>query len=297
MTPNDTEMQGPSATDPSTATLTIGDLARRTGVSTAVLRTWETRHDFPVPQRLGSGHRRYSEADVDTVRTVLQHRDAGLRLELAIAAAVAQAEPSSPSVFAELRRRHPEVAVHRLRKSTLLALSWAIEDEFCARAQDARIYGAFQHQRYFARAEARWVELARRARSTMVFGDFTAAGPQPPGSRILKVDLGPQEPMQGEWAVVCDAEDLPAALTAWELPGQSGVPDRHRLFEAMWTVEPRAVRDAARVCTRVAQEHGVAEATPLLYELADEPRPGALDARSMTTLFNRVVAYVDRFGG
>mgnify|MGYP006137632743 CR=1 FL=1 len=34
----------------------------------------------------------------------------------------------------------------------------------CARAQDARIYGACQHQRYFAHAEARWDELARRAR-------------------------------------------------------------------------------------------------------------------------------------
>ena len=56
------------------------------------------------------------------------------------------------------------------------------------------------------------------------------------------------------------------------------------------------MRDAARVCARVAQEHGVAEATPLLYELADDPLPGALDARSVTTLFNRVVAYVDRFG-
>ena len=86
------------------------------------------------------------------------------------------------------------------------------------------------------------------------------------------------------------------ALTAWELPGQSTVPDRHRLFESLWTVEPRAVRDAARVCARVAQEHGVAEATPLLYELADDPLPGVLDARSVTTLFNRVVAYVDRFG-
>ncbi len=297
MTSTDHKLQGVEPLDSSSATLSIGDLARRTGVSTAVLRMWETRHDFPVPQRLDSGHRRYAESDVEAVRSVISHRDAGLRLELAIASVLAVREPSSPSVFAELRRRHPEVVVHRLKKSTLLALSWAIEDEFCARAQEARIFGSFQQQRYFAKAEERWEELARRARSTMAFGAF---GPddatQRPGSRIRKVDLGPQEPMQAEWAVVCDDVALPAALTAWELPGQSTVPDRHRIFEALWTLEPRAVRDAARVCTRVAQEHGVAEATPLLYELADDPRPGALDARSMTTLFNRVVAYVDRFG-
>ena len=306
MTSRTAENQGPRRDRPSAAPtgtpadaptgLTIGDLARRTGVSAAVLRTWEARHDFPVPARLESGHRRYAESDVDVVRSVLQHREAGLRLELAIAAARANAEPSSPSVFATLRQRHPEVAVHRLKKSTLLALSWAIEDEFVARAQRPLLFGAFQQRRYFARAEARWTELARRSRATYAFGEFGGTVPAAPGSGILSVDLGPGEPMGSEWAVVCDAVDLPVALTAWELPGQSEVRDRHRLFEALWTVEPRAVRDAARVCARVAQEHGVAEATPLLYELADDPLPGALDARSVTTLFNRVVAYVDRFG-
>lgn len=299
MTSIDAAAQDPAAdhaADHAPDSLSIGDLARLTGVSAAVLRTWETRHDFPAPRRLDSGHRRYAPADVDAVRAVLRHREAGLRLELAIAAARANAEPSSPSVFATLRQRHPEVAVHRLKKSTLLALSWAIEDEFVARAQRPLLFGAFQQQRYFTRAEPRWTELARRSRSTIALGDFAGAEAPDPRSTIVKVGLGPEEPMAAEWAVVCDAVDLPVALTAWELPGQSEVRDRHRIFEALWTVEPRAVRDAARVCARVAQEHGVAEAGPLLYELADDPRPGALDARSVTTLFNRVVAYVDRFG-
>ena len=38
--------------------------------------------------------------------------------------------------------------------------------------------------------------------------------------------------------------------------------------------------------------YDVAAAT--LYHLADEPGPGMADLRSVTTLFNRVVAYVDR---
>ena len=71
--------------------------------------------------------------------------------------------------------------------------------------------------------------------------------------------------------MVCDARDAAAALTAWELPGQDGVPDRDRLFEALWTVDPVAVRDAARVCARVAQRRGVAEAAPVLFELAGSP--------------------------
>ena len=52
------------------ASLSIGDLAERTGVAPATLRMWEQRHGFPVPDRLESGHRRYSEADVAGVEEV-----------------------------------------------------------------------------------------------------------------------------------------------------------------------------------------------------------------------------------
>jgi hypothetical protein len=102
--------------------------------------------------------------------------------------------------------------------------------------------------------------------------------------------------MRREWAIVCDAVDLPACLAAWELPGQTTVADRDRIFEAVWTIEPQAVRDAARVCAQVARSAGVNEAAPLLYELAEDPVPRALDVAGATVLFNRVVAYVDRLG-
>ncbi len=110
---------------------------------------WETRHGFPAPQRLQSGHRRYREEDVEAILTVIRHKDAGTRLELAIAHAMADAEPAAPSIYAFLRRRHPQLGVHRLKKSTLMALSWAIEDEFCAKADRATLYGTFQRERYY----------------------------------------------------------------------------------------------------------------------------------------------------
>ena len=94
--------------------------------------------------------------------------------------------------------------------------------------------------------------------------------------------------------MVCDAADYPAMLTAWELPGQSTVPDRQRLFEAIWTVEPAAVRDAARACAQVAQQLGHPEGAPLLYELAEDPPPPPAGLLAATSLLNRVVAYVDR---
>jgi len=284
---------GPIATTPA---LTIGDLARRTGLTPAVLRTWESRHGFPTPKRLESGHRRYDEADVALVERVLRRRDAGIRLEVAIAEAAASTAPETPSVFAELRRRHPHLLPHRLRKSTLLALSWALEDECCARAESPMLWGAFQEQRFWEPSVPRWNELARVARSTMVMADFAEVADADDPRRPTKVALADDAPMRREWAVVCDAVDLPAVLVAWELPGQTTVPDRDRIFEAMWTIEPQPVRDAARVCAQVSQQAGVAEATPLLYELAEDAPPRALDVAGAATLFNRVVAYVDRLG-
>lgn len=273
-----------SSTNSSTedAALSIGDLADRTGVSPATLRMWETRHGFPKPQRLDSGHRRYSEEDVSTIERVVQHKDAGTRLEQAIRRAMADAEPAAPSVYAYLRRRYPALGVHRLKKSTLLALSWAIEDEFCAKADQASIYGSFQRERYYRKAQPRWTELARVARSATALADF---GEDDRDASPVEVGLAPDAPMRREWAVVCDAPDLPVVLTAWELPGQTDVRDRDRLFESMWTVDPRAVHDAARVCASVA---GV-EAPP-----ASNP-PGAIaDPQAVTGLFNRMVSYVDR---
>src|SRR3954469_12712957 len=146
--------------------LTIGDLAARTGLSPATLRVWESRHGFPRPARRESGHRRYDERDVDLVTQVIRRRDSGMRLEVAIAgvalarAAVEEA-PGSPSVYAAMRRKHPGLQPQRLCKAQLLALSWAIEDECCARAERPMIFGAFQEQRYYRQAEERWRELAR----------------------------------------------------------------------------------------------------------------------------------------
>ncbi|MCB8957007.1 MAG: MerR family DNA-binding transcriptional regulator [Nocardioides sp.] len=173
--------------------LTIGDLAERTGVAPATLRMWEQRHGFPVPERLPSGHRRYRETDVPVVSDVLRRREDGTRLDVAIDRAVAQvraeAEPAAASVYAELRRRHPALQAHRLRKDTLKALSWAIEDEFCARATRPHLFGAFQRAEFWRPARSRWRELARVARSAFVLvdepGEVAATGsPRWPWRRV-----------------------------------------------------------------------------------------------------------------
>ncbi|HEY6931961.1 MAG TPA: DICT sensory domain-containing protein [Marmoricola sp.] len=267
--------------------LSIGDLADRTGVSPAVLRAWEARHGFPVAHRLPSGHRRYDAEAVASVAQVVRRQRAGIRLDAAIAEVRGRQGPAAPSIFATLRDRHPHLERPQLRKATLLALSHAIEDEFCARAESPVLFGAFQTPARYRGSAARWEELARTARAAVVLADFPAGGGSP-----VRVPLDEASPMRREWAVVCDSADLTACLSAWELPGQRDVPDHRRMFEAIWTVEPVAVRDAARVCAGVTRSSGVEVAG--LEEALDTPVAVTPDLRGVTALFTRALGYVDR---
>ena len=159
--------------------LAIGELAERAGVPAPTLRSWETRYGFPRPRRLEGGHRRYEPGDVALIQEVLRQRAAGLSLEAAIGVATARGAEGESSVFAGLRRRQPDLLPQVVRKSTLLALTRAMEDEYCARAERAVLFASFQRQRFYRRSRDRWTELARTALVTTVFADFT----EPPARR------------------------------------------------------------------------------------------------------------------
>jgi DNA-binding transcriptional MerR regulator len=272
--------------------LTIGELAQATGVAAATLRAWESRHDFPQAQRTPRGHRRYAREDVAAVLDVVRLREDGLQLENAIALArEARTEVPVAAVFPEVVRRHPAERTQQLRKLSLLGLSWAIEDEVAASGSRGHLFGAFQTWRNFSYARARWDELARTARSTHVFaldGDVTADG------GLHAVHLEPDAPMVREWTVVHDSPELPVALAAWELPGQAGLPDRDRVFESVWTLEPTAVRDAARLCASVAAGRGDEDARALLQgALAGSPVASSARPGTATRLAQRALAYVE----
>lgn len=59
--------------------MTIGELARRTGVRTSALRYYEELGLLPVPARV-SGQRRYPESAARVVGTILIYSDAGFTL-------------------------------------------------------------------------------------------------------------------------------------------------------------------------------------------------------------------------
>ena len=101
------------------AQLRIGELARRTGVATELLRAWERRYGLLSPTRTEAGYRLYSAADVSRVRRMRELLATGLSAKEAAAAALEQpitgvsTNPESES--AELRQaieRLDDAAVH-----------------------------------------------------------------------------------------------------------------------------------------------------------------------------------------
>ncbi|SED29226.1 MerR HTH family regulatory protein [Nocardioides exalbidus] len=272
----------------SRVSLTIGDLATRTGVPVATLRSWEKRYGFPRPSRQPGGHRRYSESDVDAVHAVLERRRSGLSLAAAVQRGV-EPPTRSGSLFAELRRRHPVLRPQLLSRRTLVSMSHAIEDECCARAADPVLFGGFQRETFLRPSYARWRELARTARLTTVFVDLH--GEAPADEVLVEIPLPHESPLQREWFVVCDAADLPACLVAVERPGQPA--DGERVFEAVWSVDPVVVRDASTLCGALADELRTDWREGADPEPLGEPVPASDDLRRVSDLFDRMIDYLD----
>ena len=228
----------------------IGEVVERTGVAEATLRMWERRYGFPTPERLASGHRRYSEREIERIRTVAAKRAAGLSLPVAIQQARTEGSQPVTSVYAALRRRHPDLEPRVLLKPMMLALSRAIEDEALARAERLMVFGSFQREHFYRQAQLRWRELARTADVAAVFADF----PRLRAARHAPVEVPvPREhPLNREWALVCEGQDFALCLSGWEPPESGRDADMMRRFEAIWSVEPEVVREASRICCAIA---------------------------------------------
>lgn len=275
--------------------LSIREAVERTGVTQATLRVWEDRYGFPAPARLPSGHRRYSERDIELVRRVVADRESGAGLREAIDRAIRGLEAPARSLYATLRQIRPDLAACRLTKRTLRALSQAIEDESLSRAELPLLFGSFQRERHYRRAESRWREFARTAELTVAFADFKLTSNPTGGPIEIPVDRG--GPLTREWAIVCDAPDHGACLAAWEIPGDADAGDDERVFESIWSVEPAVVRAAARICADIAGAQQPSLVETVRTRLV---RPATQIATRQLTLAgaitNRTLSYLDDGG-
>jgi DICT domain-containing protein len=276
--------------------LAIKDVAQRTGIAAGTIRMWEQRYGFPAPGRTSSGYRRYSEDDVETLRKVLALRHRGLSVPAAIERAQdTRGGPSDhPSIYAAVAALDHGARPQVLRKSTLVALSRAIEHETLAHAAAPLVFGAFQREAFYRQVGARYRRLALHADAATVFADFPAV--RHPRGGPAEIPIDPADALGNEWAVVVDAPGYSACLLAWEQPGVTepgGAGDGERRFEAIWTLDPEATRRAAQVAARLAGRADPAYGEHLAELLADRPLAFEEPAHALTALTNRMVAYLE----
>lgn len=272
----------------------IGVLAARTGVTPGVLRTWGNRFGFPAGGRSATGHRRYSDADVEQVRRVLEARDTGIPLRMAIDAVTEHAEQHRvDSVHAALAARFPDLRTQRLGRRPLLAVSHAVEDEALARADRPVVLGAFQEGHRYERSRHRWEELARTASWSAVVADFDDRLAADPAARPARCQLPADSPMRREWTVATLSPSHAAVVSAWEVPAAPGA---EPVFEAIISTHRPAVVVAARVLRDAAQAAGAqppAAVDRLLESATSGPATSSVDADRM---WLRTLARLDREG-
>jgi len=284
-------MEG-KAQDPST--LTTAQLAQRTGVPPGTLRMWELRHDFPQPARLAGGHRRYSERDVEAVLNVVSLREQGLSLAPAIASAVAASRTPPLSIFAGLAQRRPDLQPMMLAKPSMLALTRAIEDEYCAAAGAGVLVGSFQRARFYRQSERRWRELARTARLAVALADFKALRHR--SGALVEVPIGRDDPLAREWAIVVRAPGTSACLAAWEIPEAHARADSDRRFEALWSPEGDLAVAAISVAAELIEPLAPSVAERLQATARDPIAPAAPEARAAARQAHRMLAYLAEAG-
>jgi DICT domain-containing protein len=275
---------------PSPGHLSTAQLAERTGLPAGTLRMWESRHGFPAPARLPGGHRRYSDDDVASVIEVQRLRGQGLSLSAAIDVARSRADPPPASMFAGLRRRRPEIAPTVLPKRVVLALTRALEDEYCAHATRGALIGSFQRERFYRSAQRRWREIGRSADLAVALADFATL--REPAGAPVEVPIDERHPLAREWTLVINAPGAQACLAAWEQPAPAELPDGRRRFEVLWSFEPAVVRAATEVAIEILARSAPAIADRLGAVTDGHGAAPAPDLGFAGALAHRMIDYV-----
>lgn len=274
--------------------LSTAQLAERTGVPAGTLRMWEARHGFPAPARLPGGHRRYVERDVEQVREVARLREQGLSMSAAIEQVARAARPKTASVFAGLRERQPQVEALQLTKRSLLSLTRALEDEYCARAVDGLLVGSFQREEFYRRIEPRWREMTRTAGLAVALADFSELRQATGGA--VEVPVAPEEALSREWTLLIDAPGAQACLAAWEQVEAVRPRDAERRFEVLWSFEPTVVRSASEVAIEILRRFAPAVAERVPASLRHSVPPSGPELRFAADLSRRMVDYLAEAG-
>jgi DICT domain-containing protein/signal transduction histidine kinase len=155
----------------------------------------------------------------------------------------ARQDPTSllSDVLAAVPHLHTQVYF----KSSLVALSHAIEDQVLSGTEHPIVFANFQKERYYRQEARRYQKISAVARQVFVLAapetDFFQGS-----SPLHLVGLDPEDPLTQEWHLVVIGDSYTACLICRERIQRQGSPedmmvrdaDAGRQFEGIWSFEP-----------------------------------------------------------
>ena len=163
----------------------------------------------------------------------------------------------STSVLDDLLQALPQLRWQIYFKSSLTALSHAMEDQVLAsRSDHPLLIASFQRERFYRQEAHRYKRLAQRTNQVYVLAapetDFTNAS-----DCYETVAFDPAEPLSQEWHLVVIGEHYTSCLVCRERLGMAAIKpspelpanldlDSTRQFEGIWTSDPQ-------ICSLVAE--------------------------------------------
>ena len=194
------------------------------------------------------------------------------------------------SISAGLRRRRADLTVHELSTRAMLAISHAIEDEYCARARNVGCSSEASSGPTSTNGPRRVGRNSLVPQSiTIAFADFDRSIVR--RAAPIEVGLRSDAPLLREWSVICDTPGFSACLAGIERPARLAG-EGPRTFEALWSLDPEVVRDATEAALTLARKHAP-RINRVLQPLPPVATPNSGFLQRASALTSRIVAYLD----
>lgn len=158
------------------------------------------------------------------------------------------------------------------RKSVLVALSHAIEDEVIKHNLSPVIFAAFQDIRYYNPEQNRYDQLRATARTVKIFGR----------------NLSDEPVYETDWFVVINEARFKVLLACRQLD-EVAVSEKSRTFEGYYTYEPQVVDYASEVLAAHSDEQTI----QAVKEINQMPHDAQEQFRFVSSVSDRILAQME----
>lgn len=203
------------------------------------------------------------------------------------------------SVVEEVLQLFPEKRPQLYFKSSLIALSHAMEDQVLAGGGDALVIASFQREKFYKQEAHRYLKIGQKCSHVYVLAapesDFDNS------SEVYeKIAFSPDDPLAQEWHLVVLTAHYTGCLVCREktyIDAVEAVMDNSRRFEGIWTCEQRVSRKAALILLRRIlyyrpQLSEKVEKTIATYCLEEEEEVGVEQEGNSDPFVQRLITYL-----